>query len=129
MVKNGEWEVCTHNPTQTVLPSQLLSDSQGKELIGVPVTLPMVDLLCAIIQRTDDLKNSMANQIVRMWPVLYEQFGSFQTTMSEGDRKVLHITDVKAIQPKINSAPKEKAKHSTAVDKVLVRKAAIKKMV
>ena len=45
--------------------------------------------------------------------------------MSEGDRKVLHITDVKAIQPKINSAPKEKAKHSAAVDKVLVGKAAI----
>ena len=55
MVKHGEWEVCTHIPTQTVLPSQLLSDPQGQEL---PVTQPMVDLLCAILQRSNDLKNS-----------------------------------------------------------------------
>ena len=39
-----------HTPIQTVLPSQLLSDSQNKELLGVPVTQPMVDLLCAILQ-------------------------------------------------------------------------------
>ena len=48
MVEHGEWEVCTHTPTQTVLPSQLLSDSQNKELLGVPVTQPMVDLLCVL---------------------------------------------------------------------------------
>ena len=68
----------------------------------------------------------MANQIVHMWPTHYEQFGSFQTTMSERDREVLHITDVKAIQHKINSAPKEKAQNSAAEDKVLVGQAAIK---
>ena len=61
-----------------------------------------------------------------MWPAHYEQFGSFLTTMSEGDREVLHITDVKAIQQKINSAPREKAKHSAAEDKVLAGQAAIK---
>ena len=54
MVEHGEWEVCTHIPAQTVLPSQLLSDPQHKELLGVPVTQPMVDLLCAILQQTDD---------------------------------------------------------------------------
>ena len=46
--------------------------------------------------------------------------------MSEGDREVLHITDAKAIQQKINSAPREKAKHSVAEDKVLAGQAAIK---
>ena len=71
----------------------------------VPVTQPMLDLLCVILQRSDDLKHSKANQIVRMWSAHYEQFVSFQTTMSEGDREVLHFTDVKAIQHKINSPP------------------------
>ena len=52
---------------QTVLPSQLQSGPQGKEVLGVPVIQPMVDLLCAILQRSDDWKNSSANQIVRMW--------------------------------------------------------------
>ena len=61
-----------------------------------------------------------------MWPAHNEQFSTFQTTMSEGDREVLHITDVKAIQQKINSVPRKKAKHSTAEDKVLAGQAAIK---
>ena len=52
-----------------------------------------------------------------MWPAHYEQFGTFQTTMSEGDREVLHITGVKAIQQKINSAYWEKAKHTAAKEK------------
>ena len=52
-----------------------------------------------------------------MWPAHFEQFSTFQTTMSKGDREVLNITDVKAIQQKINSNPREKAKHSTAEDK------------
>ena len=90
--------MCTHTPSQSVLPGQLLADPQGKELLGVPVTQPMVDLLCAIFQHTDNLKSSTANQIITMWPAHYEQFSSFQITMSEGDREVLHITDVKAIQ-------------------------------
>ena len=46
--------------------------------------------------------------------------------MSEGDKEVLHISDVKAIQQKINSNPREKAKHSTAEDNVLAGEAAIK---
>ena len=50
MVEHGEWEVCTHTPAQIVLLSQLLSDPQNKELLGVPITQPMVDLLCAILQ-------------------------------------------------------------------------------
>ena len=50
MVEHGEWEVCTHTPAQTVLPNQLLSDPQHKELLGVPATQPMVDLLCAVLQ-------------------------------------------------------------------------------
>ena len=50
MVEHGEWEVCTYTPTQTMLPSQLLSDPQNKELLWVLVTQPMVDLLCAILQ-------------------------------------------------------------------------------
>ena len=119
MVRHGEWEVCTHTPTQSVLPSQLLADPQGKELLGVPVTQPMVDLLCAIFQCTDVLKSSTANQIVRMWPAHYKQFSLFQTTMSESDRDVLHITNVKAIQHKINTS-KRKAQHSMAEDKVLL---------
>ena len=61
-----------------------------------------------------------------MWPAHYEQFGKYQTTMNEGHKEVLHITDVKAIQHKINSVPREKAKHSTAEDKVLTGLAAIK---
>ena len=71
----------------------------------MPVIQLMVDVLCDILQRSDDLKHSTANQIVRMWPAHYEQFGSFQTTMSKGDRDVLHITDVKAVEHKINSGP------------------------
>ena len=98
------------------------------QLLGVPVTQPMVDLPCAIFQRTDDLKNSTANQVVRMWPAHYEQFGSFQTPMSDvyRDREVRYITDVKAIQHKISSAHKEKAQYSAAEDKVLVGQAAFK---
>ena len=47
--------------------------------------------------------------------------------MSEGDKEVLHITDVvKTIQQKINSNPREKAKHSVAKDKVLAGQAPIK---
>ena len=119
MVEHGEWEVCTRTPALPVLPSQLLSNPQSKELLGVPVTQLMVDLLCAILHST-------ANQVVRMLPAHYEQFGTFQTTMSEGDRAVLHITDVKAIQQKINSLPREKARYSTAEDKVLAGQTAIK---
>ena len=66
MVEHREWKVCTNTPAQAVLPNQLLSDLQHKELLGVHVTQPMVDLLCAILQRTDNLKHSTANQIVRM---------------------------------------------------------------
>ena len=83
MVRRGEWEVCTRIATQSVLPSQLLVDPHGKDILGVPVTQPMMDLLCAIFNCTDDLKSSTANQVVGMWPAYYEQFGTFQTTMSE----------------------------------------------
>ena len=44
MVEHGKWEVCKHTPSQTVLPSQLLSDPQSKELLGVLATKPMADL-------------------------------------------------------------------------------------
>ena len=86
----------------------------------------MVDLLCAVFHRPNDLKSSSANQIVRIWPAHYEQFGSFQTTMSEGNQEVLHITDVKAIQHKISSSSTEKVQHSTLEDKVLLGRAAVK---
>ena len=79
MVRHGQWEVCTNTHKQLVLLSQLLADLQGKDLLGVPVTQPMVELLCAIFDRTDDLKGSMANQVVRMWPSHFEQFGKFRT--------------------------------------------------
>ena len=95
--------------------------STGKDLLGVPVTQPMVDLLCTIFDCTNDVKGSTANQVVRMWPVHYEQFGTFQTPMSESNREVLHITDVKAIQNKINISSREKAQHATAEDMPLLR--------
>ena len=67
-------EKCAHTPpTQLVLPSQLLADLQGKDLLGVPVTQPMVDL-CPIFDCTDDLKGSTISQVVRMWPAHYKQF-------------------------------------------------------
>ena len=90
MVRHGEWKMCMHTPTQLVLPSQLLSDSQCMDLLRVPITQLMVDLLCTIFDRTDNLNGSMANQLVRMWLAQYEQFGSFQTTMNEADRDVSH---------------------------------------
>ena len=83
MVEHGEWEVCTHTPAHTVLPSQLLADPQHKELLRVPVTQPMVDLLWAILQRTDDLKHPTANQVMHMWPAHFDQFSSFHTTMRQ----------------------------------------------
>ena len=86
----------------------------------MPVTQPMVDLLCAILARNNDLKGSAANQVVRMWRAYFEQFGKFQTTMDEADREVLHITNVKAIQAKINASSREKVLHATVVDKVLL---------
>ena len=73
----------------------------------------------------DDLKGLTANQVIRMWPTHYNQFGTFQTTMSKSNREVLHITYVKAIQNR-NSTSKEKALHVTAEDKVLQGQAAIK---
>ena len=42
---------------------------------------PMVDLLFTIRDCTDDLMGSTANQVIRIWPVYFEQFGKFQTTM------------------------------------------------
>ena len=77
MVRHAQWEVCTHAPKQSVPPGQLLvDDPQDKDLLGVPVIQPMVDLLCAILTYTDDLKASAANQeVVRMWPAHFEQFG------------------------------------------------------
>ena len=111
--------MCTHTPTQSVLPNQLVADPQGNYLLGVPVTQPMVDLLCGIFDRTNDLKGSTANQVVRMWPVHLNQFGTFQTTMSESDREVLHIIDVKTIQNRISTSSKEKALHAAAENKVL----------
>ena len=113
-------------PAEPATSSQLLVDPQGKELLGVPITQPMVDLLCSIFHHTNDLNSSTANQIVRIWPAHCKQFGSFQTTMSEANREVLHIIDVKAIQHKISSSSKEKAQPAAAEDKVLVGQAAIK---
>ena len=72
----------------------------------------MVDLLYAILARTDDLKGFTANQVVWMWPAHFEQFGKFQTAMGEVDREVLHITDVKAVQVKINANSKEQLRFS-----------------
>ena len=111
--------MCTHTPTWSVLPSQpslLLADLQGKDQLGVPVTQPMCT--CVIFNCTDGLKGSTANQVVRMWPAHCEQFGSFQTTMSEANREVLHITDVKVIQHKINNSSREKVLPAIAEDKV-----------
>ena len=45
----------------------------------------------AIFDHTDDLKKLTTNQIVRMWLVHYSQFDTFQITMSECDKEVLHI--------------------------------------
>ena len=97
MGRHGECEVCMHTLTLSVLLNQLLVDPQGKDLLGVLVTQPMVDLLYATFDHMDDPKGLTANQVVRMWPAHYNQFGTFQTIMSEFDREVLHITDVKAI--------------------------------
>ena len=77
-----------HTHTESVLPSQRVVDLQDKDLLGVPVTQPIVDL-CTIFDCTDDLKGPRANQVDRMWPAHYEQLGMFQTTMSESDREVL----------------------------------------
>ena len=107
MVRHGELEVCTHNPSQSVFLSQLQSDRQGKDFLAVPVTQPMVDLLCTIFDCIDDLKGSTANQIVRMCLAHYNQFSTFQTTMSESDREVLHITDVMAIQNWISTSKRK----------------------
>ena len=48
MFRHVEWEVGMHPPTQLFLPNQLLTDPQEKDLLVVPITQPMVDLLCAI---------------------------------------------------------------------------------
>ena len=85
MIRHRECEVCTDTPTQSVLSSQCLADLQGKDLLGVLMNQPMVDL-CATFYHTDDLKGSMAHQVVRMWAVHYKQFGTFQTTISKSDR-------------------------------------------
>ena len=119
MVRHGQWEVCMHTSKQSVLPSQLPADPHARDLLGVPVTQPMVDLLCAILAHTNNLKGSTVNQVVQMWPAHFEQFGKFQTAMGEADREVLHITDVKAVQAKINANSKEKALQAAAKDKVL----------
>ena len=95
--------MCICTPHQLVLPSQLLADPQVKELIGVPVTQAMVDLLCVILDCTDDLKGPTANQVVKMWLAHFEQCGKFQTTVAEADREMLHFTDVKAVQTKDKS--------------------------
>ena len=55
----------------------------------------------------------------------YNQFGTFQSTISESDREVLHITDVKAIQNMISTSG-EKARHVTVEDKVIQGQATIK---
>ena len=102
MVRHVQWEVCTHASKQSVLPSQLLADPHGKDL-RVPVIQPMVDLLCAVLSYPHNMKSSTANQVVRMWPAHFEQFGKFQTAMRDADREVLHITDVEAVQAKINT--------------------------
>ena len=125
--RHGECEVCTHIATQSVLPSKLFADLQGKDLLRVPVTQSMVDLLFTIFDHTDDLRSATAIHIVRMWPAHYEQFGMFQTTMSKSDRAVLHITDVKVIRNRISPSTREKVLHSTAEDKVLQGQIAIKK--
>ena len=91
----------------------------------MPVTQVMVDLLCAILDRTNDLKGFAANQVVRMWPAHFEQFGKVQTIMGEADREVLHITDVKVVQAKISASSKEKALQAAVEDKVLQEQAAI----
>ena len=46
--------------------------------------------------------------------------------MEEVDREVLHITDVKSVQAKINANSKEKALQATAAEKVLLGQASIK---
>ena len=57
-----QWEVCMNSPIQSVLLSQLLSDPQSKDLLGVPVIQSVVG-----------------------------QFGMSQSTMSESDTEVPHI--------------------------------------
>ena len=107
MVRHGQWEVCIHTPKQSVLPSQLLANPQGNDLLGLSVTQAMLDPLCAILDCTEDLKGCKPNH-VKMWPAHFEQFSKFQTTMSEANREVLHITDVKVFQVKINASSNEK---------------------
>ena len=75
---------------------------------------------------TDNLKGSRAKHVVKIWPAHFEQFGKFQTTMGEVDREVLHITDVKAVQTKINASSKEKVLQAASEDKVQQLQAAIK---
>ena len=118
MIRHDRWEVCTHIPKQSIMPSQLLTDLQGKDLLGVPGTHPMVGL-CTVLDHTDDLKGSRTNQVVRMWLAHFEQIGKFQTTMGEADREALHITDVKTVQAKINASSREKVLHAAVEDTVL----------
>ena len=104
----------------------MIINPQGKEFLGVPVTQPMVDLLCAIFQQTNDLKGSLAYKVLSMWPAHCDQFGSFKAYLSDSDREVLQIRDLKSIQTKIDSLPKEKALHAAVEAKVHQGQAAIK---
>ena len=94
MTSHGELEVCKHTPSTSVLLHHMIISPQGKD---VPVTQSMVDLLCIIFQRTDDLKRSSAHKVLRMWPAHYNQFWPFKTSLSNSDREVQQIRDPKSI--------------------------------
>ena len=61
-----------------------------------------------------DLKGSSINKVLLVWPSHFQQYGSYVTKMSDGDRETLQIADSKVAQGKIDAQQWEKALQASA---------------
>ena len=118
MVDHREWVECVQPPLLSALPIQMMSSVTSSRRLGFLVTQPVAALLTAIMEHKGDLKWSSINKVLQMWPSHFQQYRSYVTKMSDGDRETLQIADSNMVQAKIDGQPWEKALQASAEDQV-----------
>ena len=109
MVDHGEWVECVQPPLPAALPIQMTNSVTSPRRLGFPVMQSVAALLTTIMEHKGNLKGLSINKVLRLRPSHFQQYGSYVTKMSDGDRETLQIVDSKVVQGKIDAQQWEKA--------------------
>ena len=63
-----------------------------------------MDYVTMIMEHKDNLKVLSINKVLQRWPYDFQQFGSYVTKMSDVDKDMLQIADLKVVYSKLKGA-------------------------